>query len=68
MAKRVIDKYYKNPKAVITAFSHEPPDSLQELTICANYAAVKLAKEGHSNPISINYLTEIDEPHLSSIY
>lgn len=68
MAQRIINKYYKKPGSTITAFSHNPPNALQELAICANYAAVKLAKEGHNNPISINYLTEVDEPHLSSIY
>lgn len=37
------------------------------VTICANFAFVWLAKEGHSNPVLINYLEKIQVPHIYSI-
>lgn len=47
-------------------FSLHSPRDLIELTVCANFAMVWLAKEGHSNPISINYLEKVQMPHLYS--
>jgi len=40
----------------------------QELCIAANFVEVFLAREGHSNPVGINYLEKIQLPHLPSIY
>ncbi|MGC8484889.1 MAG: nitronate monooxygenase [Candidatus Baltobacteraceae bacterium] len=34
----------------------------------ANFVEVFLAREGHDNPVGINYLEKIQFPHLSSIY
>ena len=34
----------------------------------ANFVEVFLAREGHSNPIGINYLEKVQIPHLASIY
>ncbi len=49
---------------------HEKNDSreLQELCIVSNFVEVFLAKEGHANPVGINYLEKIQIPHLPSIY
>lgn len=44
------------------------PRELQELCIVGNFVEVFLAKEGHSNPVGINYLEKIQVPHLPSIY
>ena len=41
---------------------------LDELCVVANYVEVFLAREGHSNPVGINYLEKIQIPHLPSIY
>ena len=41
---------------------------LLNLTVLANFVEVYLAKEGHNNPVGINYLEKIQMPHLSSIY
>ncbi|MEI7899083.1 MAG: nitronate monooxygenase [bacterium] len=41
---------------------------LDELCIVANYVEVFLAREGHSNPVGINYLEKIQLPHLPSMY
>jgi nitronate monooxygenase len=68
VAERIIKKYHNNAKAGIPVFTVQPSNHLIELVICANYAFVKLAKRGHNNPVSINYLDKIDMPHLSSIY
>jgi nitronate monooxygenase len=39
-----------------------------ELCIVANFVEVFLAREGHGNPVGINYLEKIQIPHLSSIF
>lgn len=73
MAERVLTKYFveggissgeKYRNAPV--FSLRPPRDLIELTVCANFAIVWLAKEGHSHPISINYLEKVQMPHLYS--
>ena len=38
------------------------------LCVAANFVEVFLAREGHSNPVGINYLEKIQFPHLPSIY
>ena len=44
------------------------PRDLAELCILSNFVEVWLAKEGHANPVGINYLEKIQPPHLVSIY
>ena len=44
------------------------PRELVELCIVANFVEIFLAREGHSNPVGINYLEKIQIPHLSQIY
>lgn len=44
-------------------------DAWQErLMVLANFAEVFLAREGHPNPVGINYLTKIQIPTLPSLY
>lgn len=64
----MIRKYHNRPQEGIPAFTVQPSKSLIELTICANYAFVKIAKKGHKNPVSINFLEKVQMPHLASIY
>jgi len=66
MAKGVLDEYFVEGGIPAGAkykgkpvFTVKPPARLIALTICANYAFVYLAKEGHSNPVSINYMAKI---------
>ncbi len=40
----------------------------QELCIVGNFVEVFLAREGHGNPVGINYLEKIQIPHLPSLY
>ncbi|MFA6445687.1 MAG: nitronate monooxygenase [Candidatus Paceibacterota bacterium] len=73
-AEKVLSEYFvengilkgTSPKNV-PVFTIKPPDLLISLTICANYAFVWLAKEGHNNPVSINYLEKIQMPHIYAI-
>jgi nitronate monooxygenase len=41
---------------------------LDELCIAGNFVEIFLAKEGHGNPVGINYLEKIQIPHLASTY
>ncbi|MDP8244345.1 MAG: nitronate monooxygenase [Candidatus Hinthialibacter antarcticus] len=75
IAQRVYDKYFiPCGKAIDQAFKRIPMQSLtpnrllQEITICANFVEVFLAKEGHDGKVGINYLEKIQMPNLASIY
>ncbi|HUY10686.1 MAG TPA: nitronate monooxygenase [Candidatus Dormibacteraeota bacterium] len=41
---------------------------MQILCMVANFVEVFLAREGHDNPVGINYLEKVQLPHLASIY
>jgi nitronate monooxygenase len=75
MAGRVWDAYfipagkpaaesYKKPLMHVKDSSRE----LLELCIVANFVEVYLARQGHANPVGINYLEKVQIPHLPSIY
>ena len=75
MAERVWSRYYiaggKAPDApYIRSPFHglECPRPLAEDCLLGNFVEVFLAREGHSNPVGINYLEKIQTPHLISIY
>jgi nitronate monooxygenase len=75
MAERVWQSYFvpggkpenKAYKA-ITMYGKSSPRELVETCIVANFAEVFLARQGHDNPVGINYLEKIQLPHLPSIY
>ena len=74
IAKMVIDAFYipvGNPEGVqirgIPMFTLDPSRLLIALTICANFALVWLAKEGHKYPIGINYLAKVAPPLLAGV-
>lgn len=75
ISKMVLNEYYVEgglkkgtvPKKA-QMFSVKPSELLISLTVCANYAFVWLSKEGHKNPVSINYLEKIAMPHLYAIF
>lgn len=48
----------------IPAFSLSPPKELQALAVAASFALVWLAKEGHDNLISVNYLEKLQIPQI----
>lgn len=68
VSERIVSEYSGKLSKGIPVFSVNPSRLLSELTICANYAFVKMAKDGHNNPVSINYLEKIAMPHLLAIF
>jgi len=75
MAARVLEAYYiPGGKAERAAYkllplhAHDSPRELQELCIAANFVEVILAREGHRNPVGINFLEKLQIPHLPSLY
>jgi hypothetical protein len=45
VAKRVIERYHERPQERLVPFTVKPTKELIELTVCANYAFVKMAKK-----------------------
>jgi nitronate monooxygenase len=75
MAERVWNTYYipggKAPGAPyrrLPFHGRECPRPLAEVGIIGNFVEVFLAREGHANPVGINYLEKIQPPHLIAIY
>jgi NAD(P)H-dependent flavin oxidoreductase YrpB (nitropropane dioxygenase family) len=74
IAKQVLDAFYieeGNPHGLSARnapmFTINPSGLLIALSVCANYSFVWLAKEGHDDPVSINYLEKIAMPHVYAI-
>jgi nitronate monooxygenase len=75
MARRIWQEYFtpggKAPDAPYPAIPmHQRNNTrkLIELCMVSNFVEVFLAKEGHKNPVGINFLEKVQMPHLSSIY
>lgn len=75
MARRVWQEYFVpggkpagTPYPAIPMRSHLESRKLIELTIVANFVEVFLAREGHENPVGINFLEKVQLPHLASIF
>jgi nitronate monooxygenase len=75
IAARILSDYFipggKPPRAAFKLTpmpTLRPRRSLVELTVVANFVEVFLAKEGHENPVGINYLEKIQLPTLPSLY
>ncbi|MGO9326138.1 MAG: nitronate monooxygenase [Terracidiphilus sp.] len=75
MAKRIWQEYFvQGGKAAGASYKalpmHQKSDSrkLVELCMVSNFVEVFLAREGHDNPVGINYLEKVQIPHLPSIY
>jgi len=75
MGERIWQSYYieggkpeNGPYKTLPMQAKDTPRELTELCIVANFAEVYLAREGHENPVGINYLEKIQVPHLASIY
>lgn len=74
-ADRVLERYFveggkqeHEPYPTVPVFSLRPSRSVIELAILASYTLVWLAKEGHTNPVSINYLEKIQTNLVYGIY
>jgi len=74
IVKEILGKYFVEggikkgvPYKKVEMFSMNPSSFLIALTVCGNYSLVWLAKEGHDNPISINWLEKVQLPHIYSL-
>ena len=75
IAERISSKYFVaggkadgQPFMPLPVHQINGPIETVELCIAANFVEVFLAREGHANPVGINYLEKIQLPHLPSIY
>lgn len=75
IAERILREYYvpdgkgeRTPYKVLPLHGKDGPREREELCIVANFAEVFLAREGHDNPVGVNYLEKIQIPHLPSLY
>jgi nitronate monooxygenase len=74
VAERILDRYFAEDRPTDSAFKKHPMPGLKpsnnatDLLVAANFVEVYLAKEGHSNPVGINYLEKIQAPTLPGIY
>ena len=75
MARRIWQEYFVpggKPEGAPypTVPMHQRKDSrkLIELCMVSNFVEVFLAREGHKNPVGINFLEKVQLPHLPSIY
>lgn len=75
MAERILGQYFidggkseRAPYRVAPPHGKDNPRELVELDIVSNFVEVFLAREGHNNPVGINYLEKIQAAHLPTIY
>lgn len=75
MAKRIWQEHFvPGGKAAGAPYKalpmHQKHDSrkLVELCMVSNFVEVFLARQGHKNPVGINFLEKVQIPHLASIY
>jgi len=75
MAERVWRSYFirggkgaKAPYKPVPPLAKDNSSELVELCIVANFVEVFLARQGHRNPVGINYLEKIQAAHLPCIY
>jgi len=75
MAERIRREYYipggkaaTAPYRTMPTHAQDEPRALTELCIVSNFVEVFLARQGHLNPVGINYLEKIQIPHLPSLY
>ena len=75
MARRIWQEYFvpggkpaEAPYPNMPMHQKRDTRKLVELCMISNFVEVFLAKEGHDNPVGINYLEKVQIPHLPSIY
>jgi nitronate monooxygenase len=75
MARRIWAEYFTpggkpsgTPYPILPMHQQNSPRKLIELCMVSNFVEVFLAKEGHKNPVGINFLEKVQMPHLASIY
>ncbi len=75
MARRIWDEYFipggkSSDEPYPTTPMHQMRHSRKMVELCmvSNFVEVYLAREGHDNPVGINFLEKVQLPHLPSIY
>jgi nitronate monooxygenase len=75
MARRIWQDYFVPggkpsgaPYPTVPMHQRKDTPKLVELCMVSNFVEVFLAREGHKNPVGINFLEKVQMPHLSSIY
>ena len=75
MARRIWQEYFVPggkpsgaPYPLVPMHQRKDTRKLIELCMVSNFVEVFLAREGHKNPVGINFLEKVQMPHLSSIY
>jgi nitronate monooxygenase len=75
MAERIWQEFYiPGGKAATQSYANIPahikddPRPALERLVVANFVEVFLAREGHSNPVGINFMEKLQLPQLPSIY
>jgi nitronate monooxygenase len=75
MARRIWQEYFVpggrpagTPYPSVPMHQRRDIRKVVELCIVSNFVEVWLAREGHKNPVGINFLEKVQMPHLSSIY
>jgi nitronate monooxygenase len=75
VAERIVDRYFiDGGKGADERFKTKPmvsdhsSSNTEELLVAANFVEVFLAKEGHDNPVGVNFLEKIQVPMLPSLY
>lgn len=69
IVEAVMKRYYRSggraslePYSNVAKFNIEHTDFTRDLNVLANFGEVWLAKEGHDNPVGINFLEKIQPP------
>ena len=75
MARRIWEEYFipggkpkDSPYQPLPMHQRHGHRKLVELCMVSNFVEVFLAREGHKNPVGINYLEKVQMPHLYSLY
>lgn len=75
MAERIWNWLYipggkrpEDPYKTLKLIVKDGPREIRELCVIANFVEVWLAREGHNNPVGINYMEKVALPHLPSAY
>ncbi len=56
------------PYKLIPVYKQRVSVPRNQLAMLANFVEVYLAKEGHGNPVGVNFLTKVQMPNLASLY
>jgi len=75
IAKRIWEEYFVpggkpagTPYPALPMHQRNDSPKLIELLMVSNFVEVFLAREGHGNPVGVNFLEKVQLPHLASIY